>query len=436
MALVGVILAFSSLIYLSIRGVRLSFVMFIATAIMALTSGIPAKEVLLVFWRAFSERTTLELAAAVFSIGVFSTFMKCSGLLDKAVEGLTAFLGNVKAAIMAVPALVGTMPVLGGAALSAPLVDKLGEPLGLTPDTKAAANLVFRHGMFFVFPFSTSLILTSKLTGFTVPQLIVRMWPMSLVLWGVGYLTHLRKTPKSPGKVAKSRAASEAAATAESEPAVETPSEHTEPVNQPLSRWGGLLGFLYGGAPLLLALALGLALSLPLWMALLIGTGAAVLIALRDKRSLPTLRELVEGSNLEQAVAMFWIMAFKSFVELTPVFRDLVDKATSKGVSPALLAFLVPLAFGYANASQTATISVLIPIFVPAAGSPALRMGYTALIYGSSFTAYFFSPLHLCQVLTCQYYGVGMPRVCKRNWPVFAGFMVILTLYYLSVAAI
>lgn len=432
MVAAGVILAFGALLYLSIRGVRLHIVMFTATAIMALTSGLPAAEILSVIWRSFSDRATVELAAAVLSIGLFSTVMHETGFLDRAVSGLTAFLGNVKAAIMAVPALVGTMPVLGGAALSAPLVDKLGRPLDLPPDQKAAINLVFRHGMFFVFPFSTSLILASKLTGFSVPRLIAKMWPMSLALWGVGYFALLYrvqvKDRLSPGFSQRSEA--EVAAASAEDP------EHGSAEAMGQTRLSGLKEFLVYGGPLLLALAFGIAFKLPLWLALSGGICIAVALAIRKGRPLPSGAALLKGANLTQVVAMFWIMAFRSFVEMTPVFRTVVDKATAAGVPPALLAILIPLAFGYANASQQATISVLIPVLVPTSGSDALRLGFTSLIYGSSFAAYFFSPLHMCQVLTCQYYGVNIQAIYKRNWPVLAGFMVVLGLFYLSVAAL
>jgi hypothetical protein len=428
----GVILAFGTLLFLSIRGVRLDIVMFTATAIMALTSGLPAAEVLSVIWRSFSDRGTCELAAAVLTIGLFSTVMQATGFLDKAVSGLTSFLGNVKAALMAVPALVGTMPVLGGAALSAPLVDKLGRPLALSADQKAAINLVFRHGMFFVFPFSTSLILTSKLTGFSVPRLIAKMWPMSLALWGMGYFALLHRVPPREHLSAGSspESAGEVAA---------TQTEGSQP-EQPLAesqghtRLSALMEFLIYGGPLLLALAFGIALKLPLWLALCGGIGIAVVLAIQKKRPFPSRALLLKGANLSLVVAMFWIMAFRSFVEMTPVFRTVVDKATALGIPPALLAILIPLAFGYANASQQATISVLIPIFVPAAGSDALRLGFTALIYGSSFTAYFFSPLHMCQVLTCQYYDVNLQGIYKRNWPVLAGLLLVLGIFYLSLA--
>lgn len=425
MVAAGVILSFGALLYLSIRGVRLHIVMFTATAIMALTSGLPTKETLSVVWRSFSDPATLQLAAAVMSIGLFSTVMQETGFLDRTVSGLTTFLGNVKAAIMAVPALIGTMPVLGGAALSAPLVDKLGRPLALSPDTKAAANLVFRHGMFFVFPFSTSLILTSNLTGFSIPRLIAKMWPMSLALWGVGYLALLHRVPL------KDNLPSGLVSGSETEVAA-TRGEHRVDEVGGRTRLQGLKEFLVYGGPLLLALAFGIALRLPLWLALFIGIIMAVILAMQKRRPLPSRAMLLKGANLSQVVAMFWIMAFRSFVEMTPVFRTVVDKATAAGIPPALLAILIPLAFGYANASQQATISVLIPIFVPSSGSEALRLGFTSLIYGSSFTAYFFSPLHMCQVLTCQYYGVNIQAVYKRNWPILVGFLVVLGMFYLS----
>jgi integral membrane protein (TIGR00529 family) len=428
LAAAGVILSFGTMLYLTIRGVGLHIAMFVSTAIMAFTSGLSLPEIGSVVWRSFSDPGTLQLAAAVLSIGVFSTVMQQTGFLDRTVSGLTSLLGNVKAAIMAVPALVGTMPVLGGAALSAPLVDKLGQPLDLSPETKAAANLVFRHGMFFVFPFSTSLILTSNLTGFSVPRLIAKMWPMSLALWGVGYFALLHRVPL------KGRLPSGSCTQGEREIAA-TSTERGIPRGETQTRLSGLREFLVYGGPLLLALALGIVFRLPLWLALCFGIGAAVLLAVRNGKPLPEKAVLLKGANLSQVVAMFWIMAFKSFVEMTPVFRAVVDKATAVGVPPAILALFLPLVFGYANASQTATISVLVPVFVPAAASEAVRLGFISLIYGSSFTAYFFSPLHMCQVLTCQYYGVGLPQVYKRNWPVFAGFMVVLGLFYLALVS-
>jgi integral membrane protein (TIGR00529 family) len=364
---------------------------------------------------AFKEEDTLILAAAVLAIGLFSTFMREFGFLSRTVTGLTAFLGNVKAAIMAIPALIGSMPVLGGAALSAPLVDKLGEPLGLEPDVKAAANLAFRHGTLFVLPFSSNLILTSQLTGFSMGTLIGRLWPMSVAIWGIGYFVLLRKAKLVPAK-----ASAETAATA------------TAPSETPVARgrlWGLGQFVLYGG-PLLLALLLGLAFGLPLWLSLVAGTLLAVALAAYQKKPMPSGKVLLKGANLSQVAAMFWIMAFKAFVVESPVFPQVISKVSAVGVSQAMMALLIPMAFGFGSASQTTTLGVLIPLMAPATVGLDARLYLTCLTYVSSFTAYFFSPLHMCQVLTCDYFGIDIPKVYKRNWPVLIGFFAIMGMFY------
>ena len=86
------------------------------------------------------------------------------------------------------------MPVLGGAAVSAPLVDKLGDGLDLSPDTKAAINLVFRHGMFFIFPLSPTMILVANLIGVSVGTLISKLWVYGVGFWIAGYWLFLRNT--------------------------------------------------------------------------------------------------------------------------------------------------------------------------------------------------------------------------------------------------
>lgn len=409
----GVALSFAAVLYLSIKKVSMARVMFTATAILAVTSAQPLERTASLIWAGMTEKTTLELAAAVLAIGVFSTIMKEIGFLQTTVSGLSRLLGNVKAAIMAAPALIGSMPVLGGAALSAPLVDDLGKDLDMDPDLKAAANLVFRHGMFFIFPFSPGLILAAKLTGFTVTDLIARLWPMSLALWGMGYVVLLRKVGPSPAL--HPMAFGQDGASEETCIPVRTE-------RGPEARIDGLRQFVKYGSPLLLALVCSLALKWPLWLSLAGGTALACALAALEKRPFPSLETVYRGANLSQVAAMFWIMAFKALVSESPVFPSLIQAAASRGASPVVMAALLPLAFGFISASQSATVAVLVPALVPASLPSAVRMYYTCTIYAASFTAYFVSPLHLCQVLTCQYFGVDISRIYRRN------FLVLLTL--------
>jgi len=411
---IGFVVAFTLILYLSIKRVSMAKVMFIATVIVSLTSGETPGNAASMIWDAFRDKATLELAAAVLTIGLFSTFMGEYGFLSKTVTGLTALLGNIKAAIVSVPALIGSMPVLGGAALSAPLVDKLGDPLGLPPDVKAAANLAFRHGMPFLLPFSSNLILTSKLTGYSIGTLISHLWPMAAAIWGIGYFVLLRKAkPVEAGTAAEAAAASSDVANLGGQ-----------------SRLWGLGQFAYYGGPLLAALVLGLAFKVPLWISLACGILLAVVLGMCEKRPMPSAHALKEGAHISQVVAMFWIMAFKAFVEASPVFPAAISKVSAAGVPQALMAIILPMAFGFGSASQTTTIGVLMPLMAPASVPGIARLYLAVLTYCSSFTAYLFSPLHMCQVLTCEYFQTSIPKVYRRNWPILIGFFSIMAVFY------
>lgn len=74
-------------------------------------------------------------------------------------------------------------------------------------------------------------------------------------------------------------------------------------------------------------------------------------------------------------------------------------------------------------------MGVLVPILVPAGVSQEGILYLTAAIYGAGFIAYFASPLHLCQVLTCQYYKIDITKVYKLYWPVLLAVGGIMMLY-------
>ena len=394
---IGVFAAVVLIVVLSVKKVTLGKVMCASTLVMALSSGFSFSGCANTIWSAFTNATTLNLVLSVMSIGLFSTIMNTTGYLDKMVQGLHGFLGNLKASIMIVPALIGSMPVLGGAAVSAPLVDKLGEGLHLPPDKKAAINLVFRHGMFFVFPFSPNLILLSNMIDMPVKTLISKLWPFGVVLWVTGYLFLLSK--RSMGKTR-----------AESDIAVSHDIEE--------NRGQKFFEFLKYGSPLILALALSLVFNLPLWVSMGTGIIIGLTMAYFERAQLPSLDNLIRGANLSQAFAMLWIMAFKEFVIASPVFPSLVGYAQGLGFSPAVLALVLPLLFGYVSASQTTTLGVLDPILIPTAISQNAVLYLACIIYAAGFIAYFSSPLHLCQVLTCEYYKIDISKLYRLYWPI------------------
>ena len=68
---------------------------------------------------------------------------------------------------MIIPAMIGILIIPGGALLSAPFVNNIGEEMKIRPSRRAAINLVFRHLAMFLLPYSTSLLVVSA----TLPEL-------------------------------------------------------------------------------------------------------------------------------------------------------------------------------------------------------------------------------------------------------------------------
>ena len=86
--------------------------------------------------------------------------MQESGQMDRLVNDLR--IGKRTFLVLS-PALVGMLPVPGGALLSSPLVERVGE--GMEEKTKAALNVWFRHVLLIVYPFSPALIASAKIAG-------------------------------------------------------------------------------------------------------------------------------------------------------------------------------------------------------------------------------------------------------------------------------
>ncbi|MCD5408365.1 DUF401 family protein [Candidatus Bipolaricaulota bacterium] len=88
------------------------------------------------------------------------------------------------------PAIMGMLPMPGGALLSAPLLERAG---GAAPEVRAAINVWFRHALLLVYPISSSLIATTKLAGLDVWQVIPYQLPALAVAAALGYLFLLRR---------------------------------------------------------------------------------------------------------------------------------------------------------------------------------------------------------------------------------------------------
>jgi len=95
-----------------------------------------------------------------------------------------------KAFLALSPALVGMLPMPGGALLSAPVVEKAGE--GVPQEKKTGLNVWFRHILYLVYPLAPALIVSIKLASLDIYQVLPYLASFLVFSLALGYFFFLR----------------------------------------------------------------------------------------------------------------------------------------------------------------------------------------------------------------------------------------------------
>ncbi|MCR4398516.1 MAG: DUF401 family protein, partial [Firmicutes bacterium] len=338
------------------------------------------------------------LAACVALIRILGGVLQHHGLLDSMADSLNRLLSSSKASMMAVPALLGTLPVFGGGIMSAPLVDKAGDRLGMTKSQKAATNLVFRHVVIFFFPFSTMLIFSAAIGRVALGDILRVIWPVGIVMGTAGYLRLLRDRPDDREATAV----------------------------PPLASLGE---FAVSSSPIWAALVLSSALGVPLVIALACGVALAAVVAwARGRFEVSTLWKF---ADLQSMGAVLGVMMFKDFVSRMDFLPVAMERMTDAGVPPEVVGILGMFVFTFPSGTIQAGIGVTLPLLTAAVTAYRARLLSTCLLYTLGFVFYLVSPVHLCQVLTNRYFGVTLSDVYREYWPVPAATMLAGVLLYI-----
>jgi hypothetical protein len=178
------------LVALVAKGVNVGVALLVAgtTLVLALSPEAVAQTTLVTV----SDEVTWFLVAMAALIALLAEAYRRSGLIAELGYGVSRALRSPKLSIVLVPAVVGLLPVAGGALMSAPIVESLSAAVGLGAAGAVAANVWFRHMLFLFYPLSDLVILASSLSGVPVEVIVVRQLPVAGALVALGYASLLR----------------------------------------------------------------------------------------------------------------------------------------------------------------------------------------------------------------------------------------------------
>ncbi len=189
------------------RKLGVGLVLLACTPLLGVAFALSADEIFSVMTFGLFRPEAAELHSAAgkaASLGLVVFFVTVLGNLlvdSKVVRGFILALENVVRDVRwiaaMVAAMIGLLPMPGGAMLSAPIVGELSDRLEMDADTKTLANLWFRHVWemsWFLYP--GLIYISTEIEGQTLIGIMVRHAPISaaMILIGVvGILRPIRK---------------------------------------------------------------------------------------------------------------------------------------------------------------------------------------------------------------------------------------------------
>jgi integral membrane protein (TIGR00529 family) len=407
---VAIIIAFALLIILLYKRVNLGITLNVTAITLALLA-LEWTKMPTVIYEASIKPETVSVVIATFGIMLLSQLYKETGVINKLSESISRLIKNPKIVLGLVPAVIGLLPVAGGALMSAPLVDIEAEKLKLEPQRKAYLNLWFRHTIFPVYPLSLPIIVTAMLTDVTIPLIILRQIPTVLVMIIVGYVIGFWKI-KTPEKE-------------------ESKSERSSNSN--------FKAFLLSFSPILATIVFAIALgatgieffkqSRDIVIAVFIGI--AVLIAISKMKfatfAKPFKNWGIYGITLA-AYGAFLLREVMISPEISQVFSQIVANGNSLYSGTVLLVTL-PAVLGVLTGSPVSGVAISIPILF---GDSPVAANTAALIYISAYLGYTIAPTHLCFTFTADYFECQLGEVYKYVIPSFIlTFLTALLVYFL-----
>jgi len=326
---------------------------------------------------------TISLVVATFGIMFLSLLYKETKVIETLSESLSKIINNSKLIVSMLPAVIGLLPVGGGALMSAPLVEAETEKLGLKEDKKTYVNLWFRHTIFPVYPVSQVLILIAMLTGLTLTSLILRQIPVVVSMVIIGYIISLRKTDKIK-----------------------------EEENVKANRGSELRRFGITFSPILATIITVVVFGVDVSIAAFIGVAALLIIGRPNFKTFikPFKNWAIWGITLA-AYGAFLLRNAAEAIGISQVFGSLVANGN---IDILILLIVIPAFLSAITGSPSGGIAISVSILT---GIVSFTPKSASLLYISSYLGYVVAPTHLCLVLTAEYFKCSLGKLYKYLIP-------------------
>jgi integral membrane protein (TIGR00529 family) len=282
----------------------------------------------------------------------------------------------------------------GGTMLTAPMVESAVRTGHTTPEEKLFISYWFRHVWEYVWPVYPGVVVAAALVQCNVSALFAANWTATVTAIAAGALFVLRKV--DAGRNTRVRGG----------------------VN------GGWKNIAHGVWPFGIVIVGALVLKFEL--ALVILVVIAALVAIERPAGVDVWRAFRRGTEFQIVTLIVGVGAYQHLLKAAHVVDAVPPFLLSMNLPEVAVIVAVPLVIGLITGVTLAYIAVCFPLLLPLMGAPGdVNMELVMLAFVSGFVGCLLSPVHLCLVLTREYFGASWGGIYRKLLPSCAAIMVV-----------
>ncbi len=378
MAVLKITLTFALIIYLLRRKVGLGQVMLLSSLFLGILFGVHPLKIAQVTFDAVVSKSTINLMMALILIMFLENIMRRSGMLQQMLDSLKALVGDKRFVMAFMPAFIGLLPSPGGARFSCPMVDETSRASNFSAEDKSFINFWFRHIWEYILPLYPGILLAAQLTGMNISRVVLNQLPFSILALIIGFAFGFGRFKPERPKLSFGEGI----------------------FNSKL-----LLSSLW---PILAILVLVLGFKLEI--SLSIGLILILLVIVKQYKAEAILKTLRDAFSINIVVLILGIMVFKDMLSASGAVKTLPEFFSNLGISQLLIISLLPFTIGILTGLTQAVVAISYPVLLGLTNSPSMF----TLAFVAGFAGVMLSPVHLCLVLTVDYFKTTIANIYRK----------------------
>jgi|GEM_PF-393509 len=430
---------------------RLKFDIGLAILIGATTLGflmhLSFLKIVTVFLTIFTNSSYLLILTSVGFIVIFINLLEKGEYLEQIVIALTEVFPNSITSMAVLPALIGLLPMPGGALVSAPIVEEIDKRNVLTPIKKSLINYWFRHIWEYCWPLYPGVLLVASFLNLPLWLFSLAGIPFTLLDYLIGYLCLIlperERFLSSKHKAPASTALPSPNRVKMSKIYLLTSFAKKDNISAKCIFNINLSNLFKALAPVIIIILVFsllevvfflLPFPLPRYTSINIALISVIIWLIRKNKNFKVLDVIKSRVFWKTIFPVVSILYFEELIISTNLIYSINSLLSSNLFSVSLGMFLLPFIAGWITGISLGFIGTALPVVfaMPVFHNiPLFKFiifAFTSYCFG--FMGVMLSPVHLCLMFSCEYFKVNLSKVYLLLLPLVFFFLIIVFIIF------